>query len=114
MVLRNATHEEWRLYGRERPEHVKLLWSCIIEEDGEVRGHGFIVDIDGTTWLTDLEIWAADQHLAVARMYLKGRRFLQKAGRTDVYTHVKAGSRTHRFYLKQGFQEGELVLRGQI
>lgn len=111
--LREATDAEWRQYARERPSHVRCIWSCIVEEGGEVKGHGFISDIDGTTWLHDLEVWA-DDPLAVARLYQRGRKFLRMTGRTDVYTHVKAGSPTHKFYVKHGFEEGELVLRGQI
>lgn len=113
MTLRPATKEEWELYARSRPSHVQNIWSCIVEEGTEVKGHGFISRIDDTVWLHDLEVWA-DDPLAVARLFQRGRRFLREAGIDDVYTHVKSGSATHRFYLKHGFEEGELVLRGSI
>lgn len=112
--IREATYEEWRKFGRERPDNVRLLWSAIVIEDGAIAGHGFISDIDGMTWLHDLEIWATDKR-ALAMVMQSGRRFLQQAGRADdVYTHVVPGSATHLFYLKHGFVEGELVLRGAL
>jgi hypothetical protein len=113
LTLRAATSQEWERYARRRPSHVRPLWSAILECNGEVVGHGFISEIDGTTWLHDLEVWSIDK-TAAARIYLAGRKYLRQAGRTDVYTHVKAGSPTHELYKRHGFAEGELVLRGDV
>lgn len=110
--MRDATAEEASKFAP-RPGEVELIWGKVIEENGEVVGHGFLSKIGEQYWAHDLAHWGTDKN-AVARLILSAKRFLQSEGAKELYTEVNPEKETFMMYAHIGFQIDRLVLKGDI
>jgi hypothetical protein len=93
--------------------YTKRIYGGVIEHDGQIVGHGFISLIHGQGWLHDLKHWGPEP-MALARLYQQGIAEAKKEGIEEFMTEVAPGSSTHGFYLKLGWEEKSMVMRGKF
>jgi len=111
--MRDATDEEYLRLAKGKSSALQKLWGKVIEEDGQIVGHGFISDVDGDVWLHHLHHHGQDKHQLAALM-LAGCSFLKSRGITNFYTDVMPKSGTLRFYRRLGFEIDRIILKGQL